>query len=287
MPTGNPPPPKRVLKQTATQIAKKELLERAPYLKYAFANPYNLSLLGGAITAAALTAAWPLAVVALGVEALWLLHAPNSKRLQKLLWDPRFEAVRKELERQKREQRMQILTVAERERVQVLIDKQDEIQRLASTNPSFTGDLLRSELGKSTRVVDSFIDMAVTCARYEEYLRSVDYDALERSRQRWEREVRSGKNGEAHTELAKKNFAIVLKRIEKVREIRNYLATARAQLDLIENSFQLIADQIVTMQSPQQLSGHLDELLDGVQSVQETAADTDRILKTIGVSETI
>ena len=56
---------------------------------------------------------------------------------------------------------------------------------------------------------------------------------------------------------------------------------ARGQLDLIDNSFQLIADQVVTMQSPQQLSGQLDELLDGVESIRQTAVDTDRILGSI------
>ena len=58
------------------------------------------------------------------------------------------------------------------------------------------------------------------------------------------------------------------KRLDKMQEIKRYLTVARGQLDLIDNSFQLIADQIVTMQSPQQLSGQLDELLSGVESIR-------------------
>jgi hypothetical protein len=73
------------------------------------------------------------------------------------------------------------------------------------------------------------------------------------------------------------------RRLEKVQEIRSYLSVARGQLDLIENSFQLIADQIVTMQSPQELSGQLDELLDGVEAIRQTARDTEKILSGIGV----
>ncbi|HVT58289.1 MAG TPA: hypothetical protein VHR45_07800, partial [Thermoanaerobaculia bacterium] len=68
------------------------------------------------------------------------------------------------------------------------------------------------------------------------------------------------------------------KRLEKLEEIRRYLAVARGQLDLIENSFQLIADQIVTMRSPQELSGQLDELLNGVEQVRETSRETERFL---------
>ena len=69
-----------------------------------------------------------------------------------------------------------------------------------------------------------------------------------------------------------------MKRPERMQEIQGYLGVARGQLDLIENSFQLIADQIVTMQSPQELSGQLDELLEGVEAIRESARDTEALL---------
>ncbi len=75
--------------------------------------------------------------------------------------------------------------------------------------------------------------------------------------------------------------SIINKRIERVAEIRRYLKIAYGQINLIENSFQLLADQIVTMQSPNELSGQLDELLDGVESIKETAKETEQILKTL------
>ena len=70
-------------------------------------------------------------------------------------------------------------------------------------------------------------------------------------------------------------------RLDKVDEIRRYLVVARGQLDLIENSFQLIADQIVTMHSPQELSGQLDELLDGVEAIRETTRDTEELIASV------
>ena len=88
-------------------------------------------------------------------------------------------------------------------------------------------------------------------------------------------------------QIARQNLAIILKRLEKMQEIKRYLTVARGQLDLIDNSFQLIADQIVTMQSPQQLSGQLDELLSGVESIRQSAVDTDRLLGTMGIESTI
>ena len=257
------------------------VLEKRPYLKYAFANPYNVSLFAGALAAAGLTMNPVLAVAAVGLEALWLLHAPDSKRLRHLLWDPKFEQVREVLLEQERAGRLQLIAEADRARVHTLVERQREIRRLAAANPSFTGELLRAELLKADRLVDAFIDMAVTCTRYEQYLDSVDLGDLARERTRWEAAVKSTPEGNASIGIAKQNLAIILKRLDKLKEIKNYLAVARGQLDLIDNSFQLIADQVVTMQSPQQLSGQLDELLDGVESIRQTAVDTDRILGSI------
>jgi hypothetical protein len=262
-------------------VARSSILEKRPYLKFAFANPYNLSLFGGLLAAAGLTLNPLLAVLAVGLESLWLLYAPDSKRLRHLLWDPRFDQVRQVLLAQERGQRLALLAPPERKRVDALLARQAEIHRLAAQNPSFTGELLRSELTKTERLVDAFIDMAVTSARYDAYLRSVNVDAIDEDRERLERDIESRREGDQQVDLAKKNLAIILKRLDKMKEIRRYLDVARGQLDLIENSFQLIADNIVTMQSPQELSGQLNELLDGVESIRQTVAETDAILTTM------
>jgi hypothetical protein len=269
----------------ARAAALEAALEKRPYLRFAFANPYNLSLLLGAVGLSVITLNPLLALVALGAEGLWLLHAPESKRLQHVLWDPKFESLRRALEAQARAERLKPLSADDRERVETLVAKQEEIQTLAGQNPSFTGELLRGELVKTDRLVQAFIDMAITCTRYEQYLDSVDLDALDHDRTRWEKLSR-GTDQDPRADIAKKNLAIILRRLDKMQEIRRYLTVARGQLDLIQNSFQLIADQIVTMQSPQELSGQLDELLGGVESIRETAADTERMLNAIGIGNT-
>jgi hypothetical protein len=89
---------------------------------------------------------------------------------------------------------------------------------------------------------------------------------------------------EPEIDIARKNLAILGKRLDKMKEIGHYLDVSRGQLDLIENSFQLIGDQIVTMQSPQELSGQLNDLLAGVESIEQSAADTERLLTSLGIT---
>ena len=262
----------------ARNLATSTLFEKRPYLQMAFKNPYNLSVFFGALAAAGLTLNPVLAVVALGFEGLWLLHGPENERLKHLLWDPRFDKLKKALQAQERAERLKTVGGDDRARVDALVARQEEIRRLAAQNPSFTGDLLRNELVKTDRLVDAFVEMAVTCARYESYLGSVDDGALDRDRRKYDSIVKNSNTDPQQTQIAKKNLDIVTKRIDKMKEIHRYLTVARGQLDLIENSFQLIADQIVTMQSPQELSGQLDELLDGVEAIRQTAHDTERIL---------
>lgn len=280
-----PPPPAqektgKPAERPAVAAAVKEQVLPS-FAKLAFANPYNLSLLAGALAVAAIVTNPLIAVAALGLEAIWMLNAPGSKRLRARFWEPRIAEMRAKLVAQQRAARLQGLSDGDRQRVAQLVARQEQIRRLARENPSFTGDLLSAELAKTDRLVDAFIDLALACARYEHYLRAVDEDTLMKDRRRYAAAVERGGGEARELEIARKNLAVIEKRIERLNEILRYLGVARGQLDLIDNSFQLIADQIVTMESPQTLSGQLDELLDGVEAIRETARDTEEILKTM------
>ena len=270
----------------ATQaFFRQKIHEKRSYVKAAFANPYNLSLLAGGLAASALTLNPLLAIVVVGLEVLWMTNAPGSKKLQEWLWDPAFDEQEQAKEAAARAERLKNLDEETRERVLELLARQQEINSLAAQNPSFTGELLRTELIKTDRLVEAFIEMATTCGRYEGYLDSVNASELEKERRRWENVVKHQEENSSEADIARKNLAVILKRFDKMKEIHHYLRVARGQLDLIEHSFQLIADQIVTMQSPQELTGQLDELLDGVESIKQTAADTEKMLNPLGLKD--
>src|SRR5437763_9708850 len=181
------------VRETAKEMVKDAIFEKRPYLKMAFTNPYNLSLLCGGLAASVLTLNPIPAIVVLGAEGLWLLHAPENKTLRRLLWDPRFEKIRLAIEAQERQERMKTLSPDDVARVNRLVEREQEINRLAGQNPSFTGDLLRTELVKTHKLVESFLEMALTCSRYERYLDGVDLNALDRDRQRWQTKSASDK----------------------------------------------------------------------------------------------
>jgi hypothetical protein len=239
-------------------------------------NVYNYSVLSGIGAAALLTGQWWLLAVGAGVEVLWMLYGPGLPPVRR--------AVDRALERQSeadtalaRDAQLKSLSKESQERCRGLLAKQAEITRLASENATLSGDLLRAEIGKLQRLVDSFIGLAATATRYRAYLNRENVDEVERQRQEYDRQAQAAK-GEA-ADLARKNLEIVLRRLERLREIRGFVERAAGQLDVIENGFRLLGDQIVSMRSPAELSGQLDDLLDGVEAVRETAREADRLLQ--------
>lgn len=253
---------------------------RPPYARYAFNNPYNYAIMGGFASAALLTGNWWLGLFGAGVEALWMLFAPDSKLLRKT-WFDKLHAARMAAERRAElDAKFKLLPEADAMRCLALKEKQDQINRLAQENPAFTVDLLAGELKKLDDLVSSFLELSVTCARYQEYLQSVDIDEIERDLRRYHQIVDHGDDAAKRT-LAQKNIAVLEKRKDKYAEIRSYLSSARGQLELIENTFRLLADQIVTMRSPTELSGQLDDLLDGVEAVRQTTRETDKLLQAV------
>ncbi len=254
---------------------------RPPYAKYAFQNPYNLSLLVGAGAAAAATGNWWLALAGAGVEALWMLFAPDSRLLQKVAWDKRFAAEQEAAKKADLDAKFKLLPESDAMRCLSLREKQEQINKLAAENPSFTVDLLSGELQKLDSLVRSFVELSLTCARYQDYLKSVDIDEIERDLRRYQQIIDKAGNDADKRSLAQKNMMVLNKRKDKFGEIRGYLSSARGQLELIENTFRLLADQIVTMRSPTELGGQLDELLDGVEAVRQTTRETDHLLQSI------
>ena len=52
-------------------------------------------------------------------------------------------------------------------------------------------------------------------------------------------------------ELAEKNGEVLKKRLATIKDIETFLARARGQMNLIENSVRLLRDQALTMTSPE------------------------------------
>lgn len=253
-----------------------------PYAKYAFFNPYNISLLAGAAVTAVATGHWWMAVCAGAGEAIWMLFAPDSTLLRRT-WFDKVWADEKDAAKQKaRVAKYNLLPPAEQQRVNLLAQQHAHIQQLAAQNPSFTVDLLRNDLAKLEELVDDFLELAASCTRSEQHLDGIDVKGLEEGMRHYGYQIESLPAGDARRAVAQKNLEVLTRRKERYAELRANLQASRGQMDLMENTFRLLGDDIVTMRNPVELGERLEDLRVGFEAVRETSRETENLLQAVG-----
>lgn len=246
------------------------------FLKAAFLNVYNLSLLGGAVAASAATGDWLITAAAGAVEALWLIIGPDLKPFQRYVRSlDRQEQEAKD--RARVEQLMASLPEREWQRAKALDELRRDIERDMQHNTAFQAILLQTELDKLSQLHQSFVKLAASCQRAETYLQAIDTRELERNLETQKTLASKTSEPDVRT-LAEKNAEVLTKRLETIKGITAFLARARGQMNLIENSVRLMRDQALTMSSPAQLTDQLDDLLTGVEAVQQSVKDEEAIL---------
>jgi hypothetical protein len=94
---------------------------------------------------------------------------------------------------------------------------------------------------------------------------------MERSWHAYRGQVDALPEGDKRRAVAQKNLDVLEQRRKRFDELRQRVQTARGQMDLMENTFKLLADEIVTMSAPEALGARLDDLRIGVEAIREVA----------------
>jgi hypothetical protein len=246
------------------------------YGRAAFFNIYNLSLLGGALACAGLTQNWFLGLATAGLELVWMLVGPESHAFRR--WVDRQRRAKWDAEAKKRlDQAIDSLPEREKGRVEALQAIREQILQEAKNNPSFAGALLELEFGKLDQLRDGFVGLATACVRAESHLAEIDLKDLGRQMEYQKRITQNTGDAQAK-QIALRNIEVLQKRAEAIEDVHHFLTRARGQMTLIENTISLMRDQVITMQSPQQLAEPLDDLLRGVDAVRAAAQESDELL---------
>ena len=244
-----------------------------PYVRYAFLNPYNLSLVVGLVLVALLTGHDWLIVVVAALEALWLIFAPDSRLLRAVWFDPAFARAERAYAEERCKKKVALLPSGDHARLVQLATQQEEIERLARDNPSLAVDLLLDELGKLDGLLVEFVDLGIAAARADQHALSFDFAAMRRSWQAYGEQVERHPALDPRRQVAEKNLAVLRQRRARYDDLSRTIQVARGQMDLIEHTFRLLGDEILTIGSPRELGGRIDELRLAVEAVREASPD--------------
>ena len=253
---------------------------KVSYIKEALKEPVNVGamLVAGASAAYSYTLGFidPAFVLAgaLVAEGAYLALVPASSFYRRVV-DRR---ARLQLDQWRKKQRLDLIKTfdpREREAVDYLswmkrqiADNFKKFARLSEEPP---------QIRELETTWEAFVDLLDEYRRRKNHLRTINRQAVENQLRQAER---ASELGDAATRpLHEKNVSILRRRLQTFDDIERSVKRVEAQLQMIENFFSLVNDQVVTMPSPEHISAlDFDSLLSSIEITKEILQQTAPIM---------
>ncbi len=246
------------------------------YVKEAFQWQYNLIGLGGAVAASVISLNPLPIILAAGVELMYLATVPAMPRFQRLIRSRQFE-LNKDAHDESLKKMLYALPQPRRDRYQQLEQLctviRANLARLSSTSQMFVGQLD----GRLNGLLAAFVRLANHDMQHIQYLNVTNPDSIRREAEALAAHL--AKETPRVQEVNKKRIEILNKRLEKYSKISENRQVIDAQCHAIEDVLQLIREQSMTMEDPQQLSERLETLVRDVESTEDSVREVEAIFQ--------
>lgn len=220
------------------------------YAKSALKEPVNFWGLAGFAAAAAFTGSVIPLLIALILEAIYVMVVPNLPAYRQLV-QQREKQRRLAASIANREGMIKAFTPREREAVEYLRWLKDKIQ---DNYRKFTG---ARELPSNLRALDQrwedFVDLLDVYRRRKQHLKSINRTAVHNQLSQAFRAMEAATD-EKTKRIQQTNVEILKRRIASFDEIERSVKLVEGQLQSIENFFSYLNDEIVTISTPERFS---------------------------------
>jgi hypothetical protein len=249
---------------------------RISYVREALKEPINIGalLLAGAAAAYSATTGLlePTIILAsaLVAEGAYLVTVPASNLYRRIV-ERRSRHLQDEWRRKQRLELIKTFDPREREAVDYLSWMKGQISsnfqkfaRLKEVPP---------QIRELETTWEAFVDLLDEYRRRKNHLRSINRQAIENQLRQAERAAEF--TDETTKPLHEKNVAILRRRLQTFDDIERSVKRVEAQLQMIENFFGLVNDQVVTMPTPEHISAlDFDTLLSSIETTKEMLQQT-------------
>ncbi|MGH9799806.1 MAG: hypothetical protein ACRD82_05525, partial [Blastocatellia bacterium] len=258
-------------------ITNHQLMEfKISYIKEALKEPINIGglLLSCAAAAYAATTSFldPTLVMAgaLIAEGAYLATVPASSLYRKIV-DRRSRHLFDDHRRKQRLEMIKQFDPREREAVEYLSWMKNQIGSNYKKFARLTDE--PPQIRELETTWESFVDLLDEYRRRKNHLKSINRQAVENQLRTAQRTLQFA---EPETRpLHEKNVEILQRRLQTFDDIERSVKRVEAQLQMIENFFGLVNDQVVTMPSPEHiLSMDFDSLLSSIEMTKEILQQT-------------
>jgi predicted Holliday junction resolvase-like endonuclease len=220
------------------------------YAKAALKEPANFWGLAGFAAAAAFTFSVVPLLIALFLEAVYLLIVPNIPAYRRFV-EKRERLRLLEAKNQARENLIKSFTPREREAVEYLRWLKNKIQE---NYRKFTGsEQLPSNLQALDQRWEDFVDLLDVYRRRKQHLKTINRQAVHNQLAQAFRSMEAATD-EKTRRIQQTNVEILKRRIASFDEIEKSVKLVEGQLQSIENFFSYLNDEIVTISTPEKFS---------------------------------
>ena len=207
---------------------------------------------------------------------MYLAMVPAMPRFQRLIRSRQFE-LNKDAQDESLKKMLYTLPQPRRDRYQQLEQLcaviRANLARLSSTSQVFVGQLD----GRLNGLLAAFVRLANHDMQHIQYLNVTNPDSIRREAEALAAHL--AKETPRVQEVNKKRIEILHKRLEKYSKISENRQVIDAQCHAIEDVLQLIREQSMTMEDPQQLSERLETLVRDVESTEDSVREVEAIFQ--------
>lgn len=246
------------------------------FIKAAFLLPANLV---GLLTAGAssLMTGEPLpALVALGVEGLYLGIVPSMKRFQRAIRARGGGVDESDPARKEVDTLLAELAPSQREHYQALVGLKEKILESYRRLPG--GKVLATDSEpRLDALLTSFLRLVAALNHHRTYLNSTDREQLEKELRELEAEVVQEANARLK-DVKEKRLEILRKRLGRFQQAGESREVVSHQLAGIEDLLRLTHEQSITIRDPETVNRQLDVVSAEVQATDETVREMERFM---------
>ncbi|HXF43044.1 MAG TPA: hypothetical protein VNK26_04825 [Pyrinomonadaceae bacterium] len=241
------------------------------YLKEALKEPLNFWALAGFAGAAAYSLSIIPLILALLLEVVYLAVVPNLPWYRSLV-QKRYRQMLAEQARAARERLIKTFTPREREAVEHLRWLKSRIQ---DNYKKFSGSSkLPSNLQSLDQRWEDFVDLLDVYRRRKQHLKSINRQAVHNQLAQAFRAAENAADDKTRR-IQQTNVEILKRRIASFDEIERSVKLVEGQLQSIENFFNYLNDEIVTMSAPDKFSLlDFEQLSDSIALTKQMLDDT-------------
>lgn len=244
------------------------------FVKEAFHLQYNWIALAGAGVFALLSGSLLPAILAGGIELMYLAIVPQNWRFQRLVRSWKFSE-EQQRHQQQLAQMLRNLPSDMQSRywklAEVCASIHNNFNQLSTTSQIF----LQQMDGRLSGLLNGYSRLLLAASQQQQYMRSTDQNEIKREVAALQKTLSS--DPPRVQEINKKRIEILNKRLEKYDKLCENRKVVDAQLAAVEDVLHLIRDQSVTMRDPQQISDQLDNLVHDVEETEQTVQQVEAI----------